>query len=111
MIDDLLLDELIADDRRFALNHRGHVIVADIAGPGLLYSAVQVFVDNRRVGTKTLFATTRIPAELPAAGQVAVEVTVDLLGAVKSCSVIDETGEHPMQKLSPRAASRRTRRK
>ena len=79
-------------------------MVVAVTEPAMPYSSmrVQVFLDGRRTTTKSAFSTIRIPLPVPAASgqrQVELEVAISLLGAVKSCSVLDETGEQPMTEV------------
>lgn len=107
MLEDLLFDELLSEEKQYMLVHRGHTVVAAVEIGSLGSARLRLFVDGRLIDTKSTISTTaRIPAELPGHGRrhrIEIKATLGLLGGVKSCVLVDDGVEYAMPPHKGRA--------
>lgn len=103
MLDDLLIDELFSGEDQYQRHHRGHAVVVVVEDSGVISTKVRLFVDGRLVDTAQALSTTvRLRGDLGRHGQphrLDVKVSLRVLGGVRSCELIDDTGTYPMTPL------------
>lgn len=100
MLEGLLIDELFSGENQYVREHRGHTIVVVVEDSSLLSTKARLFVDGRLIDTAQALSTTvRLQGTLGGHGrphQIEVRVSLRLLGGVRSCDLVDDTGEYPM---------------
>lgn len=103
MLEDLLIDELFSDENQYMRNHRGHAVVVVVEDSSVISTKARLFIDGRLVDTaEALSNTVLLHGDLGGQDQssrIEVKVRLRLLGRVRSCDLIDDTGTYPMAQL------------